>query len=420
MPGALTPTSNASPAPPNNIEESTMTKKQKLAIALMCALALLLAGLMLFTRDGTTPAGQQDAHGHDRGADTGSAPDDAGERGIAMTDAQIKANGIALDTAGPATLRQRLHLPAQVKVEAERTVALAAPAPGIVHAVLVAAGSTVHQGQALVTIQSPAVAQWRADAASAHQRLQLARTTYRREKTLWDERISARQDVEAAATAMHEAEIAAQAAAQRLHALGIEAGSGVSGSVTVRAPIAGVVVEKPAVAGQAVDETRPLLTIADLAHVWVEAAVPADSLGQVGTGMAGKVSVGTQPDEIDGVVSFVGPVLGETTRMATARIVLANRAARLRPGMLASVDLLGPQALVPVTVASDAIQTIHEHSVVFVRTAAGFQARDVVPGRSDGKRTEIVRGLAPGAVHASGGSFLLKADLGKNEAGHDD
>jgi cobalt-zinc-cadmium efflux system membrane fusion protein len=395
-----------------------MTKKQTLAIALLCALALFLAGLMLWRAP--EPAHQQDAHGHDRGADTGAAPDEAGERGIAMTDAQIKANGIALDTAGPATLRQRLHLPAQVKVDAERTVALAAPAQGIVHAVLVSAGSIVHKGQALVTIQSPAVAQWRADAASARQRLQLARTAYEREKTLWDERISARQDVEAAATAMKEAEIAAQAAAQHLTALGIEAGTGVSGSVTVRAPIAGVVVEKPAVAGQAVDASTSLLTIADLSHVWIEAAVPADSLGQVGTNMAAKVSVGTQPGEIDGVVAFVGPVLGETTRMATARIVLTNRHARLRPGMLASVDLMGPQSQVPVTVASDAIQTIHEHSVVFVRTSAGFQARDVVPGRSDGKRTEIVRGLPAGAMVAAGGSFLLKADLGKNEAGHDD
>jgi cobalt-zinc-cadmium efflux system membrane fusion protein len=395
-----------------------MTKKQTLAITLLCALALLLAGLMLWRSP--EPVRQQDAHGHnDRGADTG-APDEAGERGIAMTDAQIKANGIALDTAGPATLRQRLHLPAQIKIDAERTVALAAPAQGIVHAVLVSPGAVVRKGQALVTIQSPAVAQWRADAASARQRLQLARTTYEREKTLWDERISARQDVEAAATAVKEAEIAAQAAAQHLAALGIEAGGGVSGSVTVRAPIAGVVVEKPAVAGQTVDDTKPLLTIADLSHVWIEAAVPADSLGQVGTSMAAKISVGTQPGEIDGVVSFVGPVLGETTRMATARIVLANRDARLRPGMLASVDLMGPQAHVPVTVASDAIQTIHEHSVVFVRTAAGFQARDVVPGRSDGKRTEIVRGLPAGVTYAAGGSFLLKADLGKNEAGHED
>lgn len=395
-----------------------MTKKQTLAIALLCALALLLAGPMLW-RAPESPK-QTDAHGHDRAAADETAQGGAGVRGIAMTAAQIQANGIALDTAGPATLRQRLHLPAQVKVDAERTVALAAPAQGIVRAVLVSPGSVVRKGQALVTIQSPDVASWRAEAARAHRRLELARTTYRREKTLWDERISARQDYEAAATAVQEAEIAAQAAAQHLAALGIEPGRAVSGSVTVRAPIAGVVVEKPAVAGQAVDDMKPLVTIADLSHVWVEAAVPADSLGQVGAGMAAKISVGTQPDEIDGTVAFLGPVLGETTRMATARIVLPNRDARLRPGMLASVDLLGPQERAPVTVASDAIQIIHEHSVVFVRTAAGFQARDVVPGASDGKRTAIVRGLESGAVVAAGGSFLLKADLGKSEAGHDD
>ena len=392
-----------------------MTKNQRLAIALMCALALLLAGLMLWRQPATDASPQPDAHGHDdRRADAA-----AGAGGVALTDAQIRANGIALDKTGPATLRQRLHLPAQVKVDAGRTVALAAPASGIVQTVHVLPGAIVRQGQALVTLQSPAVAQWRAEAQAARLRLQLARTTYEREKTLWDERISARQDLEAAATALQEADIAAQAATQRLQALGIDGGA-VSGSVTVRAPFAGVVVEKPAVAGQAVDETKPLLTIADLAHVWVEAAVPVDSLGQVGTGMAAKISVGTLPDEIDGTVSFVDPVLGETTRMATARITLPNRDGRLRPGMLASVDLMGPQAQVPVTVATEAIQTIHEHSVVFVRTQAGFEALDVVPGRSDGRRTEIVRGLAAGTTYAAGGSFLLKADLGKSAAGHDD
>jgi cobalt-zinc-cadmium efflux system membrane fusion protein len=88
--------------------------------------------------------------------------------------------------------------------------------------------------------------------------------------------------------------------------------------------------------------------------------------------------------------------------------------------MLATVDLMGPQSGVPVTVASDAVQTIHEHKVVFVRTGAGFRAQDVTIGRSDGKRTEIVKGLAAGTSYAAGGSFLVKADLGKAEAEHDD
>jgi cobalt-zinc-cadmium efflux system membrane fusion protein len=406
-----------------------MTKKQKLTIALMCVIAALLAGLMLWRKPAPTAAqggaehtGHQDSHGHDdRHAEESEEPGGGAESGaITMTEEQIKANGIALDTAKPSMIRERLHLPAQIKVNAERTVAIAAPAEGIVQSVLVSPGAAVKKGQALVAIQSPAVAQWRAELSSALQRASLARTTYRREKTLWEERISARQDLDAAEGALKEAEIAAQAARQRLSALGIDTSGGVSSIVTIRAPLDGVVVEKPVVAGQAVDVTKPLLTVADLSQVWVEAAVPSDKLGQVGTGMPAKVSATALPKELDGTVSFVGPVLGETTRMATARVTLPNQNLRLRPGMLASVDLMGSPSNVPVTVASGAIQIIHERNVVFVRTAHGFKAQDVTIGRSDGKRTEIVKGLAAGISYAAAGSFLLKADLGKAEAEHDD
>jgi cobalt-zinc-cadmium efflux system membrane fusion protein len=403
-----------------------MTRKQKTLIALMCAIAAVLAALMLWRQPGA-PAGQgheahEDSHGHDdRHAQTGEGKAEAvDEQGIAMSEAQVKTNGIAVATAGPAMIREWLHLPAQIKVNAERTVALASPAPGIVQSVPVSVGTQVRKGQALVVVRSPAVAQWRAEYSSARQRVSLARTTWQREQTLWEQRISARQDLDAAQGALGEAEIAAEAARERLLALGIAAGDGASGTVTVRAPLDGMVVEKPAVAGQAVDETKLLLTVADLSQVWVEAALPAESLAQVAIGMPAKVSVNAQPKELDGSVSFVGPVLGEATRMATARVTLPNPGQGLRPGMLATVDLLGRQASVPVTVASEAVQTIHERSAVFVRTAAGFRLQNVTVGRSDGKRTEIVSGLAAGTAYAAGGSFLLKADLGKRDAEHHD
>ncbi|TQK10777.1 efflux RND transporter periplasmic adaptor subunit [Herbaspirillum sp. SJZ107] len=406
-----------------------MTSKQKWTIALMCAVAAVLAALMLW-RQPAVPAGaghdaHQDSHGHDdRHPAEGGPPAAAGDNVVAMSDAQVKANGIAIDSARPALIGERLHLPARIAANGERTVALAAPAQGIVQSVAVSVGSAVRKGQALAVIRSPAVAQWRAELAAARQRQALARTTYEREKSLWEQRISARQDLDAADAALKEAGIAVQAARQRLDALAIGGGGGlsvgISSALTVRAPLDGVVVDKPAVAGQAVDDSKPLLTIADLSQVWVEAAVPAGSLGQVGTGMAAQVSIGARPQPIEGKVDLVGPVLGEASRMATARIVLANPRGALRPGMLASVDLLGPASTVAVTVASDAIQTVHERPVVFVRSAGGFRAQAVTLGRMDGKRTEIVSGLAAGTPYATAGSFLLKADLGKGEAEHED
>lgn len=400
-----------------------MNRKQTITIALMCAIAAILAALMLWRQDGA-PAGEghashQDSHGHDdRHPDTGQQ-EKAGEGGIAMSEAQIRADGIAIEHAGAARIRAHLHLPAQVSVNAERSVALAAPAQGIVESVPVSLGSAVRKGQALVVVRSPAVAGWRADYGSARQRLALAQTVHARERSLWEQGISARQDLDVAQAALKEAEIAAAAARQRLEALGIAPLDGVSGSVSLRAPFDGIVIDKPAVAGQSVGETASLLTVADLSQVWIEAAVPGDSLAQVAPGMPAEVSIAAQPGTLAGKVSFVGPVLGETTRMATARVTLPNPGGRLRPGMLATVDLLGQEAQVPVTVASDAIQLIHERSVVFVRTAAGFRAQEVRTGRSDGRRTEILEGLAAGTPYAGSGSFLLKAELGKGEAEHE-
>jgi cobalt-zinc-cadmium efflux system membrane fusion protein len=410
-----------------------MNKKQTTLVALLCAAAAILAGLMLWRplSPSSAPAAagghasHEDSHGHDdRHAQAGSPAAEAGkedeEGAIAMSAAQVKANGIALDSARPARIRERLHVPAQVLANAERSVVLAAPARGIVQALPVAVGASVRKGQTLAIVQSPAVAGWRAEAAVARQRLALARTTWQREKSLWEQGISARQDLDAAEAALKEAEIGFDAARQRLAALGLDLGKGVSSSVAIRAPFDGIVIDKPAVAGQALDDSKPLLTVADLSQVWVEAALPADSLAQIGAGMPARVSVGAQPNEIEGRVAFVGPVLGEATRMATVRIVLPNPGGRLRPGMLASVDLMGQALDAPVTVANEALQTIHEHKVVFVRSASGFRPQDVVTGRSDGRRTEIVSGLAAGTAHAAAGSYLLKADLGKSDAGHED
>jgi cobalt-zinc-cadmium efflux system membrane fusion protein len=56
---------------------------------------------------------------------------------------------------------------------------------------------------------------------------------------------------------------------------------------------------------------------------------------------------------------------------------------------------------------------------VYGRYGGNFEARPVQLGRSDGKYTEIVKGLQAGEQYAAKNSFLIKADLGKSEASHD-
>ncbi|MFM9597880.1 efflux transporter periplasmic adaptor subunit, partial [Streptomyces scabiei] len=68
---------------------------------------------------------------------------------------------------------------------------------------------------------------------------------------------------------------------------------------------------------------------------------------------------------------------------------------------------------VAVTVPVGAVQTIEGRKVVFVRTADGFEKRDVVLGPRDGGIVEIVSGLAAGETIATSNTFSLKAELAK-------
>jgi cobalt-zinc-cadmium efflux system membrane fusion protein len=64
---------------------------------------------------------------------------------------------------------------------------------------------------------------------------------------------------------------------------------------------------------------------------------------------------------------------------------------------------------VPIAVPVNAVQTM-DGPVAFVRTAVGFQKRQVVLGQSDDRATEVVSGLRVGETIAVSNTFLLKAE----------
>jgi cobalt-zinc-cadmium efflux system membrane fusion protein len=116
---------------------------------------------------------------------------------------------------------------------------------GVVEAVPVALGQQVRRGQVLAVISSPTVSEQRAALQAAQARHQLARSTYEREKTLWEEKISPQQDVLQAENALREAEIAVDNARQKLQAVGAGGTGHGTGNLTrfeLRAPFDGTVV----------------------------------------------------------------------------------------------------------------------------------------------------------------------------------
>ena len=439
--------------------KSNLNKKQTLAIAAVVGIGALLAALILGTSP-TKPAGEESSAeqaeaghvdgpgghkegekqaeaghvdgpgGHKEGekqAEAGHVDGPGGhkedekpaEGRVTMSDAQLKQSGVTLLTAGPARINSTLKMIGEIRLNEDRISHVVPLLTGVVLESKVNAGDRVRKGQLLAVIASQALAEQRSELFAAQKRLALARTTYAREKKLWEEKISAEQDYLQARNAMQEAEIAVQSARQQLASLG---GVGSGSNLTryeIRSPINGVVVEKHLSLGEAVQGETKIFVVADLSTVWAEMTVPAKDLNSVRIGQTASIKATAFAAETTGKVTYVGALVGEQTRAAKARVVLPNPQNLWRPGMQVNVDLVAGTVVVPVAVASQAIQTLDKKTVVFGRSGEYFEARPLELGRTDGKFVEVVSGLNAGETYAATNSFLIKADLEKSGASHD-
>lgn len=422
-----------------------LNKKQSTAIAIIVAVGILFAGLILLP--GKNSAGG-DAHGHadghgdtehhaedkavkkdhtdaDKHADTEHHDEKAApaeheeENKIALTAAQIKTAGISLQVADAAHIKTALVLPGEIQFNEDRTAHVVPRLGGVVQSVPANLGQQVKKGQVLAVIASTGLSEQRSELFAAQKRLTLAKLTFEREKKLWQEKISAEQDYLQAQQVLHETEIAVQNARQKLSALGADAGAaGAFNRYEIRAPFDGIVVEKHISLGEAVKEDANIFTLSDLTTVWADIAVPAKDLNAVRVGEKVTVKASAFDSSATGTVAYVGSLLGVQTRTANARVTLPNPQGTWRPGLFVNVEIVSNEVQVPVAVALDAIQTINDKPVIFVKVADGFIAQEVTTGRSDGKHIEIVKGLKAGSEYAASGSFVIKSELGKASAEH--
>ncbi|MYM25415.1 efflux RND transporter periplasmic adaptor subunit, partial [Duganella sp. FT135W] len=338
---------------------------------------------------------------------------------ITLSAAQIAAAGVVVATAAPAPVSTILTLPGEIRFNEDRTAHVVPKLAGVVTAVHAQLGQSVRRGQLLAVIASSALSEQRSELLAAQKRLALARTTLERERQLWQDQISAEQDYLHAQQTHAEAELAVQNARQKLSVLGAGAAAGAQlNQLELRAPFDGVVMEKHLALGEAVKEDANVFTLSDLTLVWADFAVPPQDLERVRVGDRVTVRATAFAAQAEGTVSYVGSLLGEQTRTANARVVLANPQRAWRPGLFVNVEVQAGRSEAAITVAVDAVQTIDGQPAVFVRNTQGFHVQPVVLGRSDGQRTEILQGLPPGAQYAAANSYVLKAELGKDSAEH--
>jgi len=392
-----------------------MNKQQTRIIVIMLAIALALAAFVLL-RDRAQPAGEEHAEQAEHAEEKEGAHADDGV--IHFTPGQITVAGITVATAGPKHLDTFIRMPGQIALNEDRTAHVTPRAAGSVRDVSADLGQQVRKDQVLASIASADIAGQRGALTAAQKRVDYARRLVATERTLWEEKITAHQDLLKAEQELTEAEVARDTVRQQLQALGA-GGSGGSNLLAIRAPFDGIIVEKHITLGEVVGADTRVFTLTDLSTVWADVVVPARDLDIVRVGTTAVIRSIASSTTAPGKVSFVSSLVGEASRSAKARVVLANPGAAWRPGLAVNVDIVTGSSDVPVAVAREAIQTVDTRQVVYKRVKEGFIAQPVSTGRADARFIEITAGLNPGDTYAAGGSFTIKAEQGKGEASHE-
>ncbi|MFO0724460.1 MAG: efflux RND transporter periplasmic adaptor subunit [Myxococcota bacterium] len=324
--------------------------------------------------------------------------------------ALIPAAGCSTDLASAAAATeepiQSVELTVVHEAEVPRTLAVtgtllaradsdvAANAAGQVLETYVERGSRVEKGAPLLRLDARA-AELTAEEAKAQaaatraQRAQASADCARAEK-LFSEGAINRVDYERLHTQCTTSEASSSAAAAREEL----AGKAVHDAI-IRAPFAGMIVERFADVGEYVMPASRVVTLVALDQLRLEMTIPESSIGEVKEGQTVRFQVAAFPAErFEGLVRYVGPALRRQTRDLVVEAIVKPDP-RLRPGMFAEARIEVGQVELP-AVPKTALKKEGSTTRAFVVRNGHAEERLVQPGAELADQIAVKAGLESG------------------------
>ena len=407
-----------------------MNAKQngKISQSLMIAILILITVLVSLVIWLSSKKTESEGHGHDEGnaehSDEDSSEEGHAEEGeIQLTSQQMVEQGLKVAVASTGLVEKLTTLPGKLVVNTDQQAHISPNFSGHVEQVNVALGQSVQKGQTLAVLILPELIDQQANLRMAQVNLDLARKDYQREQQLWSQGISAKQDYQRAENAYRQAQITVQSSQARLNALGASGNN--NGRFLIKAPISGVISKKDIVVGENVQLADQLFVIENLKDLWLEFNLPNTSNIQLQVGQILNFKTNGSDQNYQAKVQTLNPEADLQTGRLQVRAKVTTQADVLRPNVLVNVFVTDAQAKTALRVQKKALQQVEGKPVVFVieseeKGLVHLKAQPIEVGVSsqDGQWLEVISGLTEGQKYIADGSFLLKSELEKDEAGH--
>jgi RND family efflux transporter MFP subunit len=189
---------------------------------------------------------------------------------------------------------------------------------------------------------------------------------------------------------------------------------------TLRAPLSGLVTSIGASLGETVDTTTKLISVADLATLQLQIAVPADKARMVRPGQSAAFRVESLPGKVfQTTIRAVGTQVDATSNTVPALAVVANPRRELTNGAFAKVQITFQRHLGTLLVPKSAVLRDAEGQATVVTLGADRVAhvKEVKTGLTQGDAVEILSGVSAGDQIVTVGGYGLpdgaKVTIGK-------
>lgn len=291
-------------------------------------------------------------------------------------------------------------------------VAVHAKLPGTLSSVRVQIGDRVREGDVVATLDrreidaqvdaaSAAVNVARAGLESAEAALANAVLELDRAKNLFEKGAIPRQRLDSADTA-HRAGSAGRDLAKANLAqadAALRRAREVQRDATLTSPITGVIVERNYDAGTLVSpgSEKPVVAVADLRVMKLEAGVSELEAGKLRAGMNARVTAQAKPGQVfHGRLAAIAPEVDARNRHFQIEVRVDNAGGALLSGMYATASIPIERAARALVLPREAVTTRDGQRIVLKIDGDIVKATPVTEGLTDGSRVQIVEGLSPG------------------------
>ena len=278
------------------------------------------------------------------------------------------------------------YLEVQGNVNTKENLIIYPQFAGILNTVNVIAGQKVSKGQVLGTIDDGGLSQ---QLAQLENQLALAKTTFERQKRLWDQKIGSEIQYLQEQTNM----VSQQKAVSQMKAQ--------LAKTRVIAPFNGVIDELIAERGQVVGPGQGLMRIVNLNNMFVSTTVPESYIGKLKVGTEVSVYLASLGKSFNGKIRQVGNNINPNNRSFGIEVSVPNTDNLLRPNQVAKLKITDYTSSKAVVVPSNVIQEDAEGNqfvfeVTAIKDKTGIAKKVIVKvGKTSDNFTEILSGLEP-------------------------